>query len=195
MWLVGHGVFPSWQLSILWGTGDSTESSDVGISKKMLPLLSILEYMEPDKEKFKHSPPCFTGLQNINAVRMTEIPLPSLSEVALLTSSYSRYPSLSPSSLRSFRFLPFSLVSLPPFLEVFLTFSKNVRMVTVGFSENNHTIYIFVPSTDMRWYFFQDKILTSTFARWFWNQTWTTRIVSPVSAANCSLTCTDKINM
>lgn len=30
---------------------------------------------------------------------------------------------------------------------------------------------------------------TLTFALWFWNQTWTTRTVSPVSAASVSLTC------
>lgn len=28
-----------------------------------------------------------------------------------------------------------------------------------------------------------------TFALWFWNQTWTTRTLSPVSAASVSLTC------
>ena len=33
-----------------------------------------------------------------------------------------------------------------------------------------------------------EKFLKFTFARWFWNQTWTTRAVSPVSEANFSRT-------
>lgn len=59
---------------------------------------------------------------------MGNVALPSLSDVGLFMSSNSRYPSFSPSSLRNFRFLPFSFVSLPPFREVFLTF-YNVKQV------------------------------------------------------------------